>query len=118
MNGWILSTLEKEYDNFKDLWDTIPSENQRVNLLIEKLCTIELRDQNTEKPTAFVARSASRKNNSESKANGSENQWKVLNIWNRNFHVINAKQHCFRAVFDWAKTNSYDIKQFRCNRGK
>ncbi|XP_047108958.1 uncharacterized protein LOC124777543 [Schistocerca piceifrons] len=30
LNGQILSTLGKEYDNFKDLRDTIPSENQSV----------------------------------------------------------------------------------------
>jgi len=47
LNDRILSRLGKEYDHFKDLWDTIPSENQKVNLLIEKLCTIELRDQSS-----------------------------------------------------------------------
>ena len=40
LSGRILSTLGKDYDNFKDLWDTIPSKDQSVNLLIEKLCTI------------------------------------------------------------------------------
>jgi len=39
----ILSTLGKEYDNFKDVWDTIPTSTQTVNLLTEKLCAIELR---------------------------------------------------------------------------
>jgi hypothetical protein len=38
----ILSTRGKEYDNFKDVWDTIPTSTQTVNLLIEKLCAIEL----------------------------------------------------------------------------
>ncbi|KAK9701935.1 Zinc knuckle [Popillia japonica] len=55
LNGRILSTLGKEFDNFKDIWDTIPSENQKLNLLIEKLCTIELRDQSSTEASAFVA---------------------------------------------------------------
>ncbi|XP_049832911.1 uncharacterized protein LOC126273402 [Schistocerca gregaria] len=38
LNGRILSTLGKDYDNFKDLWATIPTEKQSLNLLIEKLC--------------------------------------------------------------------------------
>jgi len=36
----ILSTLGKEYDSFKDVWDTIPTSTQTVNLLIEKLCAV------------------------------------------------------------------------------
>lgn len=44
LNGRILSTLGKEYGNFKDVWDTIPSDQQTLNLLMEKLCNIELRD--------------------------------------------------------------------------
>ena len=43
LTGRILSTLGKEYDNFKDVWDTIPISTQMVNLLTEKLCAIELR---------------------------------------------------------------------------
>ena len=43
LTGRILPTLGKEYDNFKDVWDTIPTSTQTVNLLIEKLCAIELR---------------------------------------------------------------------------
>jgi hypothetical protein len=43
LTGRILSTLGKEHDNFKDVWDTIPTSAQTVNLLIEKLCAIELR---------------------------------------------------------------------------
>ena len=42
LTGRILSTLGKEYDNFKDIWDTIPTSIQTVNFLIEKLCAIEL----------------------------------------------------------------------------
>jgi hypothetical protein len=43
LTGRIFSTLVKEYDNFKDVWVTIPTSTQTVNLLIEKLCAIELR---------------------------------------------------------------------------
>jgi hypothetical protein len=42
LTGRILSTLGKEYDNFKDVWDTNPTSTQTLNLLIEKLCAIEL----------------------------------------------------------------------------
>jgi len=38
-----------EYDNFKDLWDIIPMDKQKLNLLIEKLCSIELREMKTDK---------------------------------------------------------------------
>ncbi|XP_046988388.1 uncharacterized protein LOC124594081 [Schistocerca americana] len=54
LNGRILSTLGKDYDNFKDLWDTIPTEKQSLNLLIEKLCTIELREKDVNGSAAFV----------------------------------------------------------------
>ncbi|XP_046993962.1 uncharacterized protein LOC124606044 [Schistocerca americana] len=54
LNGGILSTLGKDYDNFNDLWDTIPIEKQSLNLLIEKLCTIELREQDINGSVAFV----------------------------------------------------------------
>ncbi|XP_049809251.1 uncharacterized protein LOC126252403 [Schistocerca nitens] len=54
LNGRILSTLGKDYDNFKDLWDTIPTEKQSLNVLIEKLCTIELREQDINGSAAFV----------------------------------------------------------------
>ncbi|XP_049813955.1 uncharacterized protein LOC126260663 [Schistocerca nitens] len=55
LNGKILSMLGKEYDNFKYLWDTIPSKNRSVKLLIEKLCTIELRDQSMVGSAVFVS---------------------------------------------------------------
>jgi hypothetical protein len=42
LTGQILSTPGKEYDNFKDVWNTIPSHTQTLNLLIGKLCAIEL----------------------------------------------------------------------------
>jgi hypothetical protein len=34
VRGRILSTLGKEYDNFKEVLDTIPTGTQTVNLLI------------------------------------------------------------------------------------
>lgn len=62
LNGRIMSTLGKEYDNFKDLWDTIPTADQKLNLLIEKLCSIELREVRTDNEvTAFVAKGAGNK---------------------------------------------------------
>ncbi|XP_049829045.1 uncharacterized protein LOC126267783 [Schistocerca gregaria] len=54
LNGRILSTLGKDFDNFKDLLDTIPIEKQSLNLLLEKLCTIELREQDINGSATFV----------------------------------------------------------------
>ena len=42
LTGRIWSTLGSEYINFKDVWDIIPTSTLTVNLLIEKLCAIEL----------------------------------------------------------------------------
>jgi len=42
ITGRILSTLGKEYDTFKDVWDTSPTSTHTVYLLIDKLCAIEL----------------------------------------------------------------------------
>ncbi|XP_028966619.1 uncharacterized protein LOC114828079 [Galendromus occidentalis] len=50
----IMSTLGKEYNSFRDVWDTIPAGEQTVNLLIEKLCNIEKRD-SVPTEQAFVA---------------------------------------------------------------
>jgi hypothetical protein len=57
LTGRILSTLGKEYDNFKDVWDTIPTNAQTLNLLIEKLCAIESQadKQASAEATALVA---------------------------------------------------------------
>ncbi|XP_046998404.1 uncharacterized protein LOC124613729 [Schistocerca americana] len=54
LNGRILSTLGKDYENFKVLWDTIPTEKQSLNLLIEKHCTIELRERDITGSAGFV----------------------------------------------------------------
>lgn len=65
LNGRILSTFSKEYDNFKDLWDIIPMNKQKLNLLIEKLCAIKLRETRMDKTldddTALVAQRTSSK---------------------------------------------------------
>jgi len=42
LTGRILSTLGKKYNSFKDVWDTIPTSTQTVNLLIKKPCASEL----------------------------------------------------------------------------
>ncbi|KAL0281595.1 UNVERIFIED_CONTAM: hypothetical protein PYX00_002534 [Menopon gallinae] len=56
LNGRILSTLGNEFDNFKDVWDIIPAKEQTVNLLIEKLCGIEMRSEKlaTDENALFV----------------------------------------------------------------
>jgi hypothetical protein len=57
LSGRILSTLGKEYDSFKDVWGIIPTSQQTENLLIEKLCAIELRVDKlaSAETTTFVA---------------------------------------------------------------
>jgi hypothetical protein len=52
-----MPTLGKEYDIIKDVWYAIPTSKQAVNLLIEKLCAIELRADKlaSAKATAFIA---------------------------------------------------------------
>jgi hypothetical protein len=64
--GQILSTLGKEYDSFKDVWDTIPTSTQTVNLLIEKLCATELRADKlaSAEATALVTHENDKKSNS------------------------------------------------------
>lgn len=72
LNGRILSTLGREYNNFKDLWDTIPTDQQKLNLLIEKLCSIEAREllNKTEvNEVAFMAKDTKVKNKSGVKKN-------------------------------------------------
>jgi len=66
LTGRILSTLGTEYDIFQDVWDTIPTSNQTANLLIEKLCAVELRTDKlaSAEATAFVAHENDKKSNS------------------------------------------------------
>ena len=40
----IMSTLGKEYNSFRDVWDSLPSEKQTLASLIERLCNIEKRE--------------------------------------------------------------------------
>ena len=53
LNSRILSTLREEYDNFKDLRDVIPTDQQKLSFLIEKL---ELRKKLLINETAFVVK--------------------------------------------------------------
>ena len=72
LTGRILSTLGKEY-NFKDVWDTNPTSTQTVNLLVEKLCAIELRADKfaSAEATVLVTHENNKKSNS-MKANSSK----------------------------------------------
>lgn len=94
LNSRILSTLGKEYDNFKDLWDTIPTDQQKLNLLIEKLCSIELREIGTESTVSGNATAfAVFKNNGKKKHfdRGKKILGKMT-VQRRNFHVIGASR--------------------------
>lgn len=70
LNGRILSTLGREYDNFRDLWDSFPEENQTLNTLIEKLCAIEMRETSestSEERAAFVSKQKKQRKGMEKK---------------------------------------------------
>jgi hypothetical protein len=69
-----LSTLGKEYDNFKDVWDIILTSTQTVNLLIEKLCAIDLRADKlgSAEATALVAHESDKKKSNSMKVNSSK----------------------------------------------
>ncbi|XP_047104935.1 uncharacterized protein LOC124749991 [Schistocerca piceifrons] len=63
-------------------WHTIPAENQHLNLLIEKLCTIELREQSTMDVTALVAYNSRKKMSKErAKQKFPCNKCKQLGHW-------------------------------------
>jgi hypothetical protein len=74
LTGRILSTLGKEYDNFKDVWNTILTSTQEVNLLIEKLCAIELRSDKlaSAEATAIVAHKNDKKKSNSMKVNSNK----------------------------------------------
>jgi hypothetical protein len=78
LTGIISSTLGKEYDNFKYVWDTISTSTQTVNLLIEKLCAIELRADKlaSAKATALVAHENDRTKSNSMKVNSSNSMKK------------------------------------------
>jgi len=66
-----LSTLGKEYANFKVVWDTIPTSTQTMNLLTGKLCAIELRADKlaSAETTAFAAHENDKKKLNSMKVN-------------------------------------------------
>jgi hypothetical protein len=66
--------LGKEYDNFKDVWDTVPTNAQTLNLLIEKLCAIELQadKQISAEATALVAHENDKKKSNSMKVKSSK----------------------------------------------
>jgi hypothetical protein len=66
-----LFTLGKEYNNFKGVWDTIPTSTQTVNLLIEKLYAIELQADKlaSAEATALVAHENDKKKLNSMKVN-------------------------------------------------
>ena len=55
----IMSTLGKEYNSFRDVWDSLPSEKQTLTSLIERLCNIEKREAKSNEQ-AFMARKQER----------------------------------------------------------
>jgi CCR4-NOT transcriptional regulation complex NOT5 subunit len=71
LTGRILSTLGTEYDIFQDVWDTIPTSNKTVNLLIEKLCAVELRTDKlvSAEAAVFVAHENDKKKSNSTKVN-------------------------------------------------
>jgi hypothetical protein len=94
LTGRILSTLGKEYDNFKDVWDTIPTSTQTVNLLIEKLCAIELRADKlaSAEATALVAHENDKKKTNFVKVNSSKFMKKGANRAKQKFPCNKCKQ--------------------------
>jgi hypothetical protein len=90
-----LSTLGKEYDNFKDVWDTISTNTQTVNLLIEKLCAIEMRADKlaSAEATTLVAHEHDRWKSNSMKVNNSNSiKKKELTVQNRNFLATSANK--------------------------
>jgi len=94
LTGRILSTLGKEYHNFKDVWDTIPAREQTVNLLIEKLCAIELRADKlaSSEATAFAARESDKEKSSSMKVNTGKLMKKGTNRAKQKFPCNKCKQ--------------------------
>jgi hypothetical protein len=82
----------KEYDNFKDVWDTISANTHTVNLLIEKLCAIELRADTSAsaEATGLVAHENDRRKSNSMKVNNSNSIKKELTAQNRSFHATSA----------------------------
>ncbi|RLU20775.1 hypothetical protein DMN91_007389 [Ooceraea biroi] len=70
--GRITSSLGTEYNEFQNVWEVIPEEQQTINLLTEKLCAIELRNRSTivsqSEAVAFEAKSTAGKKNNDLQA--------------------------------------------------
>jgi hypothetical protein len=94
LTGRILSTLGKEYDNFKDVWDTIPTSTQTLNLLIEKLCAIELRADKlaSAEATALVAHKNDKKKSNSMKVNSGKSIKSGADRARQNFPYNKCKQ--------------------------
>ena len=94
LTGRILSTLGKEYDNFKDVWDTIPTSTQTVNLLIEKLCAIELQAEKlaSAEATALVAHANDKKKSNSMKVTSSKSMKRGADRKKQKFSCNKCKQ--------------------------
>jgi hypothetical protein len=90
----ILSTLGKEYDIFKDVWDTNPTSTQMLNLLIEKLCAIELRADKLAlaEATVFVAHENDKKKSNSMKVNSSKSMKRGADRKKQKFSCNKCKQ--------------------------
>ncbi|XP_046988542.1 uncharacterized protein LOC124594224 [Schistocerca americana] len=100
LNGRIISLLGKGYDNFKDLWETIPLENLSMNLHIEKLCTIQLCEQNVMHITAFVVCITWKKKMSKGRT-------KQNFTCNKSKHICHWAVSFFHSEFDVAEAVSF-----------
>jgi hypothetical protein len=94
LTGQILFTLGKEYDNFKDIRDAIPTSTQTVNLLIEKLCAIELRVDKlaSAEGTALIACENDKKKSNSMKVNSSKSMKRGADRTKRKFPCNECKQ--------------------------
>jgi len=84
--------LGKEYDNFKDVRDTIPTSTQTVNLLIEKLFAIELRADKlaSAEATALVAHENDKKKTNSVKVNSNKSTKRGADRAKQTFLAISA----------------------------
>jgi hypothetical protein len=94
LTGRILSTFGNEYFNFKNVWDTIPTSKQMVNLLIQKLCVFELPADKlaSAEATAFTAHENNKKKLNYVKLNSSKSKKKKKKLitQKRNFLATSA----------------------------
>jgi hypothetical protein len=94
LTGRILSTLGKKYDNFKDVWDAIPTSTQTVNLLIEKLCAIELQAEKlaSAEATVLVTHENDKKKSNSMKVNFSKSMKRGADCTKEKFPCNKCKQ--------------------------